>query len=161
MSNSQHPSDLEKKDSTSTSKSERDLTLSRRPWRLHPEKWERILNYEYDGKGTEENPYLVDFIENDAENPMLTGECFASALRQINFLLLPPARRVLLEISNAKKSRFINAPFFLCLPKAKLYRWMIVLFVSVATLAVSLASSAYSGAISDISEHFGESNTVR
>lgn len=31
---------------------------------------DRILNHEYNGSGTEENPYLVNWIQNDPRNPM-------------------------------------------------------------------------------------------
>lgn len=109
-------SDLEKHDAPPSAPSSEDLSLSKRPWRMRPEKWERVVSYDYDGKGTQENPYLVDWLQNDSENPM-------------------------------------NAP--------DLYNWLLVTFVSIATLAVSLTSSAYSGAIDSISEEFDEKNQVR
>jgi hypothetical protein len=29
-----------------------------------------IINYDYEGEGTEEDPYVVEWIENDPRNPM-------------------------------------------------------------------------------------------
>lgn len=43
---------------------------------------------------------------------------------------------------------------------SKLQKWSLTMFVSVATLAVSLASSAYSGATESIAAELGGSNTV-
>ena len=35
---------------------------------------EEVLQYPYPGKGTQEEPYAVDFIPNDGRNPMLLGQ---------------------------------------------------------------------------------------
>lgn len=44
--------------------------------------------------------------------------------------------------------------------KSELSKWGLTVFVSVSTLAVSLASSAYSGAVASIKELYGGSSTV-
>lgn len=31
---------------------------------------DEIVNYDYEGSGTEEDPYVVEWIENDPRNPM-------------------------------------------------------------------------------------------
>lgn len=32
---------------------------------------DEVLNWNYEGKGTEEDPFVVEWIENDPRNPML------------------------------------------------------------------------------------------
>ena len=32
-----------------------------------------IVDYDYEGAGTEDDPYVVEWIENDPRNPMLWG----------------------------------------------------------------------------------------
>lgn len=44
--------------------------LPKRPWRRYTTPWEDIVSKTYPGEGTEEKPYLVDWLEGDAENPM-------------------------------------------------------------------------------------------
>jgi len=60
-SNPQHPN--EKAKST-------DLSLKKRPWRRHITPWHQIADNDYSGKGTEDDPYVVDWLSEDAENPM-------------------------------------------------------------------------------------------
>ncbi|KAI1451385.1 MFS general substrate transporter [Annulohypoxylon moriforme] len=74
-----------------------------------------VKNYEYEGSGTESDPYLVKWIPDDPRNPM-------------NF--------------------------------SALTRWSITMVVAVATLAVALVSSAYSGGVSEIIIHFRISSEV-
>ncbi|KAI0898916.1 MFS general substrate transporter [Annulohypoxylon nitens] len=74
-----------------------------------------VKNYEYEGSGTESDPYLVKWIPDDPRNPM-------------NF------------------SAFT--------------RWSITLTVAVATLAVALVSSAYSGGVAEIIAAFHISTEV-
>ena len=62
--------------------------LSKRPWRRHVTPWDRILNHQYPGAGTNDDPYIVDWItdsssqENekgaigDAENPMTWSQAY-------------------------------------------------------------------------------------
>ena len=64
-----------------------------------------VVVYKYHGSGTEDEPYLVEFIPNDHRDPM-------------NF------------------------------PQWK--KWMLTLLVAFATLAVSFASSAYTGGVNQI-----------
>ena len=68
-----------------------------------------VVEYHYRGSGTEEEPYIVDFIPNDPRNPKTW-----------------PSFR----------------------------RWGIAVMVSVATLAVTFVSTAYSGAVGQIIEEF-------
>ena len=70
---------------------------------------------EYKGSGTEEDPYIVDWIKQDPRNPMLYS-------------------------------------------KAK--RWSITALVAIATLAVALVSSAYSGGAKEVIQEFGCSQEV-
>lgn len=74
-----------------------------------------VVNYNYQGQGTAENPYLVEFIPNDPRNAM--------------------------TFSRFKK-------------------WSITIVNAVGTLAVTFASSAYSGAVQDIIRSFGVSQIV-
>jgi Ca2+/H+ antiporter len=71
--------------------------------------------FEYKGSGTEEDPYIVDWIAQDPRNPMHYG---------------------------------------------KLKRWSITAIVAIATLAVALVSSAYSGGAKEVIEEFGCSQEV-
>jgi len=65
-SNDQHPSP-----STSHSTSH---SLPKRPWRLYITPYSDILAHQYPGKGTEDSPYLVDWLEDDPENPLKWGQ---------------------------------------------------------------------------------------
>jgi hypothetical protein len=68
---------------TSTRRTDQNqYNLAKRPWRRNVTPWEKILNHHYEGEGTEEKPYLVDWVSTleadaeknggheDAENPM-------------------------------------------------------------------------------------------
>lgn len=70
---------------------------------------------EYKGSGTEEDPYIVDWIKQDPRNPMLYS---------------------------------------------KTKRWGITATVAIATLAVALVSSAYSGGAKEVIAEFGCSQEV-
>lgn len=78
-------------------------------------RFDLILDQRYEGKGTEEEPFLVSWLEEDPENPLTW-----------------------------------SVPF----------KWFLTALVSVSTLAVALASSAYSGAIESIRAEFGGSEEV-
>jgi hypothetical protein len=39
------------------------------PWRRYITPTEDLLACKYDGQGTDADPYIVDWLENDAENP--------------------------------------------------------------------------------------------
>lgn len=47
-----------------------DLSLKKRPWRRHITPWHRIADSDYPGNGTESDPYVVDWLSEDPENPM-------------------------------------------------------------------------------------------
>ncbi|KAJ5711297.1 hypothetical protein N7488_005453 [Penicillium malachiteum] len=70
---------------------------------------QEIIDYPYVGSGTEEDPYVVTWIENDPRNPMLFSDWT---------------------------------------------KWGYTMIVSIATLAVSLVSSAYTGGVQQIEEQF-------
>lgn len=76
---------------------------------------DRILNHEYNGSGTEENPYLVNWIQDDPRNPM--------------------------EWPRATK-------------------WIYTMLVAIATLAVALVSSAFSGGLPQVLQEFKISSEV-
>lgn len=46
-----------------------DLTLKRRPWRLHPTPWADIVSHPYKGSGTAADPFIVTWLEVDGEHP--------------------------------------------------------------------------------------------
>jgi hypothetical protein len=48
----------------------RDHTLRKRPWRRYVTPWSEIVSHPYAGFGTDEDPYLVDWLPADHENPM-------------------------------------------------------------------------------------------
>jgi hypothetical protein len=64
-----HSQDHHPSPSTSTSHS-----LPKRPWRRYITPYSDILAHHYPGKGTEDSPYLVDWLEDDAENPLTWGQ---------------------------------------------------------------------------------------
>ncbi|KAG5976811.1 hypothetical protein E4U55_007204 [Claviceps digitariae] len=76
---------------------------------------EDVLNYQYQGSGTEADPYMIHWIPNDPRNPM--------------------------GFSNFRK-------------------WFITFVAAVATLAVTLVSSAYTGGIKQIIVDFKTSQEV-
>lgn len=71
--------------------------------------------FEYKGSGTEEDPYIVEWIPQDPRNPMLYS---------------------------------------------KTKRWAITGIVAIATLAVALVSSAFSGSAEEVIAEFGCSHEV-
>lgn len=56
-----------------TNASHETYTLSKRPWRFYVTPFERIVNHKYQGSGTVESPYLVDWLPNDPEDPQQWG----------------------------------------------------------------------------------------
>ena len=74
-----------------------------------------VLHHHYDGSGTTDDPYNVEFIPRDARNPL-------------NFGMFK--------------------------------RWTITVLIAFATLAISFASSAYSGGIAEIMQEFNCSEEV-
>jgi hypothetical protein len=39
------------------------------PWRKYTTPTEDLLAFKYEGQGTDANPYIVDWLDDDAENP--------------------------------------------------------------------------------------------
>lgn len=70
---------------------------------------ESVVNHNYAGHGTPESPFVVDFLPDDARNPLM-------------------------------------------FPKWK--KWTITMLVSMATFTIAIASSAYSGGITEIMKDF-------
>jgi hypothetical protein len=90
-------------------------TLKKRPWRRYVTPFDEILHHHYLGEGTEEKPYIIDWLSNDPEDPQNWGTFF---------------------------------------------KWANILVVAIATLAVALASSAYSGGIKSLAADFGASTEL-
>lgn len=59
-----------------TSASPESYTLGKRPWRFYVTPFERIVNHKYQGSGTEESPYLVDWLPDDPEDPQQWGATY-------------------------------------------------------------------------------------
>lgn len=90
-------------------------TLKWRPWRTNIIDFSTVINSTYSGAGTKEDPYVVKWLDKDAENPKDYGET---------------------------------------------YRWCITALVAVTTLCVTLASSAFSGAVESMMAEFGCSEEI-
>ncbi|KAE8222818.1 hypothetical protein CF319_g4049 [Tilletia indica] len=52
------------------------LTLRKLPWRRSVESFERILSHDYEGSGTEDDPYVVAWLNHDREDPMNSSEWY-------------------------------------------------------------------------------------
>ncbi|GME43665.1 Major facilitator superfamily [Neofusicoccum parvum] len=74
-----------------------------------------VLNWRYPGSGTQDDPYIVTWIEGDAENPQ-----------------------------NLSRTR----------------KWIITALAGIQVLSVTFASSAYSGALHKVIEHFSVTTVV-
>ena len=63
-------------DDQQTARDTSDHTLPKRPWRLYRTPWDRIVSHRYPGEGTDDKPYIVDWLpegadgQGDPENPM-------------------------------------------------------------------------------------------
>ena len=90
-------------------------TLKKTLWRRRVTPFEEILAHRYSGSGTETDPYIVDWIQNDPEDPQQWST---------------------------------------------MYKWLTIVIVSWATLAVALSSSAYSGGIDSLIADFGTSEEL-
>ena len=85
------------------------LTGRKMPWQHNITPFEHVLNQDYEGHGTAKEPYLIDWVDADVENPQEFGS---------------------------------------------VYKWSVAIFVSIATLAVALSSSAYAGAVPSLVQEF-------
>ncbi|ORY28609.1 multiple drug resistance protein [Naematelia encephala] len=90
-------------------------TLKKRLWRRQITPFETILAHNYPGAGTDSDPYIVDWIANDPEDPQRWPT---------------------------------------------VYKWSNIAIVSMATLAVALSSSAYSGGLESLIRDFGASEEL-
>lgn len=56
----------------SSSETARDFDYTRkvRPWRRRVTPWSDIVNGQYKGSGTEDDPYVVQWLPDDNENPL-------------------------------------------------------------------------------------------
>ncbi|EPQ31977.1 uncharacterized protein PFL1_00175 [Pseudozyma flocculosa PF-1] len=104
-------SHLEKVDtgSSATAVNPNQHTLRKRPYRVRSTPFSEILDHKYAGSGTQEDPFMVEWLPNDPENPMTYSQT---------------------------------------------YKWIITVQVAIATLCVSLSSSAYTGAAISLRETF-------
>lgn len=69
---------------TATEPAERDVESQKRNNQQKASHWSlvfdqthvtpEVVNWPYKGKGTEEDPYVVEYIENDRRNPMLWSQ---------------------------------------------------------------------------------------
>ena len=77
-----HPPSSSASSRTATEASpEADVEAQKKPTQKRAAHWElvfdqthvtpEVLNWPYKGSGTEEDPYVVEYIENDRRNPML------------------------------------------------------------------------------------------
>lgn len=61
---------------TTTGAPTQDYTLPKRPWQQDVTPWSRIIAHNYPGSGTDEDPYVVNWLPDadgfkDRENPLL------------------------------------------------------------------------------------------
>lgn len=61
----------------------RDHTLKLRPWRQYVHPWREIISHPYPGAGTPEDPYLVDWLPADHENPMTWKKAYKWSVMMI------------------------------------------------------------------------------
>lgn len=52
-----------------TTVTNRDQTLPRRPWRWYTTSFDEISSHNYKGSGTDSDPYVVDWLRGDMEDP--------------------------------------------------------------------------------------------
>jgi hypothetical protein len=90
-------------------------TLKKRPWRPYITPFDSLVAAKYPGSGTMEDPYIIDWIQHDPEDPQRWSS---------------------------------------------VWKWFTILVVSFTTLAVALASSAYSGGIRSLQAEFGASQEL-
>lgn len=53
----------------STDRAPHEYTLPRRPWRRYVTPFEDILEHNYKGSGTDADPFIIDWLRDDAEDP--------------------------------------------------------------------------------------------
>lgn len=91
-----------------------------------------IEEYDYEGEGTEDDPYVVEWIENDPRNPMV---CTPN----------PYCTSIDTHTSQTW---------------AKTKKWIIAIAVANSVLVVSFCSSAFSGGIQQIMMEFKVSQEI-
>lgn len=104
-----------------------------------------IVNWEYDGEGTEEDPFVVEWIENDPRNPMT----FAKTKKWIMALAVANSVLVVSFCSSAFSGGMftMSAPFHA--PKANAYQVSNRLCAS-SVLARKSSHSVYRSLSSDL-----------
>lgn len=68
--------DAEGYTSAAISGSHDDLTLRKTPWRPRTTPWSEIVACPYKGSGTNEDPFLVQWLSEDPENPLTFANGF-------------------------------------------------------------------------------------
>ncbi len=136
---------------TATEAPEPDVEAQKRPTQTQASHWElvfdqthvtpEVLNWPYNGSGTQEDPFVVEYIENDRRNPM----SFPRWKKWMITLLVAFVRCLVLFHSCFHASSQTCAD---------------VSCTSQATLAVAFVSSAYSGGVEEILETFHISSEV-
>ncbi|ORX34129.1 putative transporter [Kockovaella imperatae] len=109
------PTAMPSKYPPSTSEPVDSYTIKKRPWRRYVTPFENILNHKYPGSGTDEDPYIIDWLPNDPEDPQRWSQS---------------------------------------------YKWFNIGVAAIATLAVALSSSAYTGGIPDLIRQFHASDEL-
>jgi hypothetical protein len=104
-----------------------DHTLKPRPWIRKTTPYSRIIEQPYDGAGTREQPFLIDWVSSTAPS---TG-----------------ARE---KGSDETKFDDVENP----MTYGKAYKWSIVVLAAMSTLGVSMASSMLSAAVFDMRADF-------
>lgn len=108
---------------------DKDYGLRKRPWRRYRTPWEHIINHHYEGEGTEEKPYIVDWLP-EAKQSTGTGQ------------------------TRGKSTKDITGDPENPMTWGQAYKWGITAVVAMTTLAVAMASSTLSGATHSIAHSF-------
>lgn len=69
LSEDRHPEQSHPNGGTKASEGSSSHTLRKRPWRKRVTNFADILSAKYAGSGTQEDPYIVKWLDNDPENP--------------------------------------------------------------------------------------------
>jgi hypothetical protein len=104
-----------------------DHTLRPRPWIRKTTPYSRIIEQPYDGAGTREQPFLIDWVSTTAPSTN-TGE------------------------KGSDETKFVDVENPMTYGKA--YKWSIVVLAAMSTLGVSMASSMLSAAVFDMRADF-------
>jgi hypothetical protein len=105
-------------------------TLKPRPWIRKTTPFSRIIDQAYDGEGTRERPFLIDWVSSSPASA--TGEKGKG--------------------KGNNEERFVDVENPMTYGRA--YKWSIVVLAAMSTLGVSMASSMLSAAVFDMRVDF-------